>query len=87
MPVVCSKTLGEMVVTVEIVGNDATITRVLQNGSENDPAFDIRGAVIQAPAPRALDLFEVRIENRIVKVNTANVARRRRFDSSQVTRP
>ena len=50
-------------------------------------AFDIRGAVIQAPAPRALDLFEVRIENRIVKVNTAKVARRRSFDASQVTRP
>ena len=50
-------------------------------------AFDIRGEVINPPAPRALDLFEVRIENRIVKVNTANVERRSAFSSSQVTRP
>ena len=50
-------------------------------------AFDIRGEVINPPAPRALDLFEVRIENRIVKVNTANVERRGTFSSGQVTRP
>lgn len=50
-------------------------------------AFDMRGDVIRPPAPRALDLFEVRIENRIVKVNTANVVRRSSFDSRQVTRP
>ncbi len=48
-------------------------------------AFDIRGDVINAPAPRALDLFEVRIENRIVKVNTANLSRRRTYDPTQVT--
>jgi len=50
-------------------------------------AFDIRGEVINPPAPRALDLLEVRIENRIVKVNTANVERRSAFNSGQVTRP
>ncbi len=50
-------------------------------------AFDIRGEVINPPAPRALDLFEVRIENRIVKVNTASVERRSAFSPSQVTRP
>ncbi len=50
-------------------------------------AFDIRGEVINPPAPRALDIFEVRIENRIVKVNTANVRRRSAFDSRQVARP
>ncbi|MCK5651434.1 MAG: Rieske (2Fe-2S) protein [Gemmatimonadetes bacterium] len=50
-------------------------------------AFDIRGEVINPPAPRALDLFEVRIENRIVKVNTANVERRSAFSPGQVTRP
>ena len=48
-------------------------------------AFDIHGDVINAPAPRALDLYEVRIENRIVKVNTANLSRRRAYDASQVT--
>jgi len=46
-------------------------------------AFDIRGDVINAPAPRALDLYEVRIENRIVKVNTANLSRRRAYETSQ----
>ena len=46
-------------------------------------AFDIRGDVINAPAPRALDLYEVRIENRIVKVNTANLSRRRAYEASQ----
>jgi len=50
-------------------------------------AFDIRGEVINPPAPRAMDLFEVRIENRIVKVNTAHVRRRSTFNSEQVTRP
>ena len=46
-------------------------------------AFDIRGDVINAPAPRALDLYEVRIENRVVKVNTANLSRRRAYETSQ----
>jgi cytochrome b6-f complex iron-sulfur subunit len=50
-------------------------------------SFDIRGEVISPPAPRALDLLEVRIENRIVKVNTAAVERRSAFSASQVTRP
>ena len=50
-------------------------------------AFDIRGEVINPPAPRALDLLEVRIENRIVKVNTANTVRRSAFNATQVTRP
>ena len=50
-------------------------------------AFNIRGDVINPPAPRALDLFEVRIENRIVKVNTANAERRSAFDPRQVTWP
>jgi len=49
-------------------------------------AFDIHGEVVNPPAPRALDLFEVRIENRIVKVNTANLRRRDAFDPAQVTR-
>lgn len=48
-------------------------------------SFDIRGDVIKAPAPRALDLYEVRIENRIVKVNTANLRRRRVYEANQVT--
>jgi cytochrome b6-f complex iron-sulfur subunit len=49
-------------------------------------AFDLRGDVINPPAPRALDLFEVRIENHVVKVNTANRERRSAFTVGQVTR-
>jgi cytochrome b6-f complex iron-sulfur subunit len=39
-------------------------------------AFDVRGQVVNPPAPRALDRYEVRIENRIVKVNLLNIATR-----------
>jgi cytochrome b6-f complex iron-sulfur subunit len=49
-------------------------------------AFDIHGAVLNAPAPRALDLFAVRIENGIVKVDTSKPIRRPSFESHQVTR-
>lgn len=49
--------------------------------------FNIRGEVVNPPAPRALDIFEVRIENRIVKVNTSNLRRRDAFDPTQVTHP
>jgi cytochrome b6-f complex iron-sulfur subunit len=49
-------------------------------------AFDIRGEVLDAPAPRALDLFAVRIENGIVKVDTTKLIRRSSFESHQVTR-
>ncbi len=49
-------------------------------------AFDLRGDVINPPAPRALDRFEVRIENSVVKVNTANRERRAAFTLGQVTR-
>lgn len=49
-------------------------------------AFTITGEVLNPPAPRPLDLFEVRIENRIVKVNTRNITARTSFIPSQVTR-
>ncbi|UCG51707.1 MAG: Rieske (2Fe-2S) protein [Candidatus Latescibacterota bacterium] len=48
-------------------------------------AFDITGDVLDPPAPRALDLYPVRIENRIVKVDTRQVKKRRSFDPTQVT--
>jgi len=48
--------------------------------------FDIRGDVLSAPAPRALDLFAVRIENGIVIVDTSQEIRRSAFKSDQVTR-
>jgi cytochrome b6-f complex iron-sulfur subunit len=49
-------------------------------------AFDIFGDVLSPPAPRALDLYPVRIENGIVKVETGRPIRRQRFERDQVTR-
>jgi cytochrome b6-f complex iron-sulfur subunit len=50
-------------------------------------SFDIRGDVVEPPAPRALDLYPVSIENGIVKVDTSEAKKRKRFDPSQVTYP
>jgi cytochrome b6-f complex iron-sulfur subunit len=49
-------------------------------------AFDLRGDVLAPPAPRPLDLFRVRIENGIVKVDVSAPVRRSAFDPSQVAR-
>ena len=49
-------------------------------------AFDMRGAVENPPAPRPLDLFAIRIENGIVKVDTTRPIRRESFSTTQVTR-
>ena len=46
--------------------------------------FDITGSVVQAPAPRALDLFPVTIENNIVRVSTGKSIKRSEFEASQV---
>jgi cytochrome b6-f complex iron-sulfur subunit len=48
--------------------------------------FDIHGDVVAAPAPRPLDLYAIRIENRIVKVDTREPVRRSSYQTSQVTR-
>jgi cytochrome b6-f complex iron-sulfur subunit len=48
-------------------------------------SFDITGEVLSAPAPRALDLYPVRIENGIVKVSTVQRLKRSRFERTQVT--
>lgn len=47
-------------------------------------AFDARGDVLNPPAPRALDLFPVIIEDGLVKVDTSTVIQRDKFDPSQV---
>ena len=47
-------------------------------------AFDIRGAVISPPAPRALDIYRVFIENNVVKVDTGRQIKRSRFRADQV---
>jgi cytochrome b6-f complex iron-sulfur subunit len=49
-------------------------------------AFDLRGDVLAPPAPRPLDIFPVRIENGIVKVDASVPIRRAAFDPSQVTK-
>lgn len=49
-------------------------------------AFDIRGDVINAPAPRPLDIFPVTVEKGMVMVDTGQLIRRTAFESSQVTR-
>lgn len=47
--------------------------------------YDIRGDVLDPPAPRALDLFAVRIENGIVKVDLRRPSARPSFRPEQVT--
>ncbi len=49
-------------------------------------AFDIRGAVVSAPAPRPLDLFPVTIEDGVVRVDTNRPIRRKAFEPNQVVR-
>ncbi len=46
--------------------------------------FDITGEVISPPAPRALDLFAVTIENDVIKVDTGKLTKRSVFEASQV---
>lgn len=48
--------------------------------------YDIRGDVLSPPAPRALDLHPVRIENGIVKVDTGRTLKRTTFEASQAVR-
>ena len=50
-------------------------------------SFDITGNVISPPAPRALDVYPVIIENDIVKVDTGNPLKRNEFRADQVTYP
>ncbi len=47
--------------------------------------FDMTGNVNSPPAPRALDLYPVRIEAGVVRVETRSPVQRQRFERSQVT--
>jgi cytochrome b6-f complex iron-sulfur subunit len=47
-------------------------------------AFDIKGEVINPPAPRALDVYHLFIENDVVKVDTGKRIKRSGFLSDQV---
>ena len=49
--------------------------------------FDITGEVLSPPADRALDMYAVRIENGIVKVDLSQAIRRQKFETAQVTLP
>jgi len=49
-------------------------------------AFDIHGDVVNAPAPRPLDLFAVTISDGIVKVDTGRTIRRKAFEPAQIVR-
>lgn len=48
--------------------------------------FDTTGSVLTAPAPRPLDMYEITIENRIIRVDTEKPLRRNLSDDTQVTR-
>ena len=50
-------------------------------------ALAINGDVLEPPAPRALDLFEVQIVNGIVNVDTGKQRKRSAFDPEQATYP
>jgi len=50
-------------------------------------AFDIRGEVISPPAPRALDIYPVAIENNMVKVHTGRPVKGSEFRQEQVVYP
>src|SRR5210317_1143795 len=49
--------------------------------------FDITGNVIDSPAPRALDIYPITIENKIIKVDTGKPIKRSAFRVEQVTYP
>lgn len=46
--------------------------------------FDITGQVVNAPAPRALDLYTLAIENNIITVDTRQPLRRNGFKKDQL---
>jgi len=50
-------------------------------------AFDITGEVINAPAPRPLDIYPVVIENNVVQVDTSKPLKRSEFRTEQVVYP
>ena len=49
-------------------------------------AFNIHGEVVNAPAPRPLDLFPVTISNGVVQVDTSEPIRRAAFEPDQLVR-
>jgi cytochrome b6-f complex iron-sulfur subunit len=50
-------------------------------------SFSIKGEVMNPPAPRPLNTYAVRIENKIVKVDIGSVQKRSAFSIEQVAYP
>ena len=50
-------------------------------------AFDITGNVIEAPAPRAMNIYPITIENKMIKVDTRKPIKRSTFRAEQVMYP
>lgn len=50
-------------------------------------AFDMQGDVVSPPAPRALDLHPVAIENNVISVDTGTQIKRAAFNAAQATYP
>lgn len=48
-------------------------------------SFNRKGEVISPPAPRALDMYSVKIEGGQVKVDQHNAMKRNKYDNSQLT--
>jgi Rieske Fe-S protein len=46
--------------------------------------FDISGNVINAPAPRALDIYPIIIENKMIKIDTRKPIKRSTFRVEQL---
>jgi cytochrome b6-f complex iron-sulfur subunit len=49
--------------------------------------FDITGEVISPPAPRALDIYQVTIENNVVEIDTSKRKKRSQFAAGQIVYP
>ena len=49
--------------------------------------FDIMGEVISPPAPRALDIYQISIENNVIRVDTSKRKKRSGFAAGQITYP
>jgi cytochrome b6-f complex iron-sulfur subunit len=49
--------------------------------------FDITGNVMDAPAPRPLDIYPISIENKIIKVDTRKPIKRSSFQTEQLVYP
>jgi nitrite reductase/ring-hydroxylating ferredoxin subunit len=49
-------------------------------------SFSLTGEVLTAPAPRPMDIFPIRIENGILKVDISSKQKREQFDPAQTAR-